>query len=84
MALTIELAPDQERALEARAARNGQTLSEFLHHLAACEAEAEKQAIAAARRDAVREGYGKFAHLGETPDERRRAKDEELRREAAL
>lgn len=36
------------------------------------------------RREAVRAGFGKFAGFGETPEERRRAKDAELQREAAL
>ncbi len=36
------------------------------------------------RVEAVRRGRGKFAHCGEMPEERRRAKDEELKRKAAF
>jgi cytosine/adenosine deaminase-related metal-dependent hydrolase len=54
-------------------------LGEVLNREAQTEESAE-----VARRAAVKRGRGMFAHCGETPEERRRAKDEELRREAAL
>ena len=85
MTYTIELDATEERVLEAAAARGvalDSYLREVLKRQARREAQADEKEIA--RRAAVKRGRGMFAHCGETPEERRRAKDEELRREAAL
>ncbi len=83
MTHTLDLPENVERVLEATARRRGVALGALLLDLVAREAASEESAEEA-RREAVRAGYGTFAHCGETPEERRCAKDEELRREAAL
>jgi hypothetical protein len=55
MTLTIEVAPEEERALEAEAQRNGQTLDEFLRDLVKQKAAAARQTTIAARLAALEE-----------------------------
>lgn len=83
MTHTLELPESVERVLERRARHRGVALEVLLVELAQREAQTEESAEVA-RRAAVKRGRGMFAHCGETPEERRRAKDEELQREAAL
>ena len=83
MTYTLELPENIERVLGAAARKRGVALDALLLDLAAREAASEENAEAA-RREAVKRGRGMFAHCGETPEERRRAKDAELQREAAL
>jgi hypothetical protein len=80
MTHTLDLPENVERVLEAKARRRGVPLETLLLDLAAQDAASEESAEAA-RREAVKRGRGKFAHCGETPEERRRAKDEEMRRD---
>lgn len=83
MTHTLELPESVERVLERRARHRGVALEVLLVELAQREAQTEENAETA-RREAVRTTRGKYAHCGETPEERRRAKDDELQREAAL
>lgn len=83
MTHALNLPESVERVLERRARRQGLALDAYLLDLAARDA-ATEESNEAARLEAVRAGRGKFAHCGETPEERRRAKDVELQREAAL
>lgn len=83
MTYKLDLPESVERVLERRARRRGVALNAYLLDLAVQDAASEESAEVA-RREAVRTTRGKYAHCGETPEERRRAKDEELRREAAL
>ena len=80
MTHTLELPENIERVLEATARRRGVALDALLLDLAAREA-ASQESAEVARREAVREGRGKFANLGPTPEERRQWKEEEMRRE---
>ncbi len=82
MTHTLELPESVERVLERRARRHGVPLETLLLDLAQREAATEESAETA-RREAVRAGYGKYAHVGLTPELRRQMKDEELRQEAA-
>jgi len=83
MTRTLELPENVERVLERRARHRGVPLEVLLLDLATREAATEESAEAA-RREAVRVGRGKYAHVGLTPELRRQMKDEELRQEAAL
>jgi hypothetical protein len=94
MTLTIEVAPELEQALKARAARNGQTLDEYLHDLvlrdlvqrdAAAEKKTEDPTLSPRKVAALR-GYGKFAHLSGSVDEfiRRRREEAEVEMQQAI
>jgi hypothetical protein len=74
MTLTIEVAPEEEQALKAKAESNGQTLDEFLRDLVKREAKADQQdstqVVTSARLAALKE-LDAFARS--LPDHRKEA-----------
>jgi len=81
MTYTIELNEVEERVLAQAAAARGVALDAYLRE--ALREKADRDNAETTRREAVHAGYGKYAHVGLTPELRRQMKDEELRQEAA-
>ncbi len=82
MTLTIELAPHEEQALEAKAARMGLSLDEYLRDLVRRDAETEKQALSPRKAAALR-GYGMLKGSTRTVDDFLQGRREEAEMEMA-
>lgn len=84
MTLTIDLSPEVEQQLAAKAQQNGQGLQEYALTVLVKDAQgikAVENVPASPRRKRVLQGYGKFAQHGPTIEQRRQWKDEEIAQE---
>ncbi|MBV9864883.1 MAG: hypothetical protein JO316_06005 [Abitibacteriaceae bacterium] len=81
MTLTIDLSPEIEQQLAAKAQQNGQSLQEYALTVLVRDSQVIKaieDVPASPRCQRVLQGYGKLAQHGPTIEQRRQWKDEEI------